>query len=141
MDVLASRVLLRPRDLDASLAFYEGALGLSRFREFGQPPRRGVVFFLGGGYLELSESGPAPGDADPHHADPPTPATLRLWLQVPDLERVCRDLQAAGVAFDAPPGRRPWGLIEATIVDPDGLPLVLVEVPDDHPLRRDTRTG
>jgi hypothetical protein len=25
------------------------------------------------------------------------------------------------------------------IEDPDGVPIVLVEVPDDHPLRRDPR--
>jgi hypothetical protein len=27
------------------------------------------------------------------------------------------------------------------IEDPDGLPIVLVEVPADHPLRRDRRPG
>jgi len=138
MDVLASRVLLRPRDLDTSLAFYEGALGLSRFREFGRPPRRGVVLFLGGGYLELSESGPPPAEETHHPVASSTPA-LRLWLQVPDIDAACRNLRTAGIEPVEGPTRQPWGLIEATIVDPDGLPLVLVEVPDDHPLRRDTR--
>jgi hypothetical protein len=36
---------------------------------------------------------------------------------------------------------QPWGLHEAIVHDPDGLPLVLVEVPVDHPLRVDTRRG
>jgi len=31
------------------------------------------------------------------------------------------------------------GLIEMWIEDPDGVPIVLVEVPADHPLRRDPR--
>ncbi|HEU0127753.1 MAG TPA: VOC family protein, partial [Pseudonocardiaceae bacterium] len=33
----------------------------------------------------------------------------------------------------------PWGLHEMWITDPDGLRLVLVEIPPDHPLRSDQR--
>jgi hypothetical protein len=29
--------------------------------------------------------------------------------------------------------------VEMWIADPDGVPIVLVEVPEDHPLRRDQR--
>ena len=128
MQVLASRVLLTPRDLDASLAFYEGVLGLHRFREFGGSPPTGVVLFLGGGYLELV----AGGDHTP-------PQGVRLWLQTPDVRSACDDVEAAGHAVTQPPTEQPWGLIEAVITDPDGLELVFVEVPDDHPLRRDVR--
>src|SRR6266545_3560010 len=35
--------------------------------------------------------------------------------------------------------REPWGLVEMWIEDPDGVPIVFVEVPADHPLRRDPR--
>jgi catechol 2,3-dioxygenase-like lactoylglutathione lyase family enzyme len=133
VEVLRSRVLLRPRDLDASLAFYEGALGLHRSREFGQAPDRGVVLFLGGGTeLELTEG----GGTDPQA---PVPMGVRLWLQVPDVDLAVAQVAAAGVTPVELPERRPWGLIEAIVEDPDGLPLVLVEVPDDHPLRVDTR--
>ena len=34
-----------------------------------------------------------------------------------------------------PPVREPWGLIEMWIADPDGVGIVLVEIPADHPLR------
>jgi catechol 2,3-dioxygenase-like lactoylglutathione lyase family enzyme len=133
VQVLRSRVLLRPRDLEASLRFYEGALGLHRAREFGTPPHRGIVLFLGGGAeLELTEG----GGPDP---DATTPQGVRLWLQVPDLATTARELEAVGVALTDPPDRKPWGLNEATVHDPDGLPLVLVEVPSDHPLRVDLR--
>jgi catechol 2,3-dioxygenase-like lactoylglutathione lyase family enzyme len=132
VEILASRVLLRPSDLDASLAFYEGALGLHRFRQWGERPHRGVVLFLGGGYLELTERPPDdPGDVEV--------AGVRLWLQVRDVDDAAAELALAGVPVAAPPERKPWGLVEATGLDPDGLPLVLVEVPTDHPLRRDTR--
>jgi len=39
----------------------------------------------------------------------------------------------------AEPRTEPWGLVEAWVVDPDGVRIVLVEVPPDHPLRRDRR--
>lgn len=133
MQVLRSRVLLRPRDLDVSLAFYEGTLGLHRSREFGRAPHRGVVLFLGGGTeLELTEG----GGPDP---DAVVPRGVRLWLQVADLGAVTDHLAAAGVALADGPVERPWGLHEAVVHDPDGLPLVLVEVPGNHPLRRDPR--
>jgi catechol 2,3-dioxygenase-like lactoylglutathione lyase family enzyme len=131
MEVLASRILLQADDLDASLAFYEGALGLHRFREFGRPPYRGVVFFLGGAYLELTET--------PVGLTPPRPAGVRLWLQVRDAAAAVTELEAAGVRIAEPAEHRPWGLIEATVHDPDGLQLVLVEIPAGHPMRRDTR--
>jgi hypothetical protein len=39
------------------------------------------------------------------------------------------------------PAAEPWGLIEMWIEDPDGIRIVLVEVPADHPLRRDSRSA
>jgi len=131
MEILATRVLLQARDFDATLAFYEHALGLHRFREFGAPPHRGVVFFLGGGYLEVTET-PSAVAPDPPHG-------VRVWLQVRDLGAAVAELRGAGVAISEPPEHKPWGLIEATVHDPDGLPLILVEIPEDHPMRRDTR--
>lgn len=129
MEILASRVLLHPSDLERSLRFYGETLGLSVYREFGAGSSRGVVFFLGGGFLELSRggSGAAPTDA------------LELWLQVPELGTVHRALQQAGAAIEEPPAEMPWGLREMRVLDPDGLRLVFVEVPPDHPLRRDPR--
>ena len=126
MEVLQSRVLLRPADLDAALDFYEDRLGLSRYRDWGEDGTGGVVFFLGGGYLELTE-----GDDDT-----PAPAGVRLWLQVADVTATCDELASRGVTIDEEPAEQPWGLVEATIHDPDGLEIVLVEIPVSHPLRR-----
>ena len=60
MEVLASRVLLRPTDLDRSRAFYRDTLKLPIFREFDTPGGTGTVFFIGGGYLEVSGHADAP---------------------------------------------------------------------------------
>lgn len=128
MDVLASRFLLRPRDAARSHRFYRETLGLAVHREFGPPDHPGVVFFLGNGLLEVSgQSDAGPGEG------------LALWVQVRDVEAEHRRLQAAGVSVLREPRREPWGLVEMWIEDPDGVRLVLVEIPDDHPLRRDQR--
>lgn len=126
MEVLASRVLLTPSDFERSVRFYEGALGLHRAREFGAGGRiTGVVFFLGGGALEVSGSGGGPA-----------PASLSLWLQVRDVDAEHRALVAAGVEVIEPPADQPWGLREMWVADPDGVRIAVVQVPDDHPLRR-----
>ena len=60
IEVLSSRVLLRPVDLARSTAFYRDTLGLAVYREFGEDPWKGTVFFLGGGFLEVSGRSPDP---------------------------------------------------------------------------------
>ncbi|MFE2880022.1 VOC family protein [Streptomyces roseus] len=122
--VLASRVLLTPADPERSRAFYGGTLGLAVHREFGTGPDRGTVYFLGGGFLEVS------GRA----AGPPAPG-LRLWLQVADAQAAYEELLERGAEVLRPPRREPWGLIEMWIADPDGVRIAVVEVPEDHPLR------
>ncbi|MCB5180472.1 VOC family protein [Streptomyces antimicrobicus] len=124
--VLGSRVLLRPTDPERSRAFYGETLGLAVHREFGTGPDRGTVYFLGGGFLEVS------GRADPATATAPG---LRLWLQVADVRAAYEELRGRGVEVLRPPQQEPWGLIEMWIADPDGVRIVLVEVPADHPLR------
>ncbi|MGW3586340.1 VOC family protein [Streptomyces rubiginosohelvolus] len=122
--VLGSRILLHPTDPDRSRAFYGEALGLAVYREFGTGPERGTVYFLGGGFLEVSGRG----------EEPPS-STVRIWLQVDDAEAAHEELRAKGVTVLRPPKREPWGLVEMWIEDPDGVRIAVVEVPDDHPLR------
>ena len=125
MEVLSSRILLRPVDLERSLRFYGDVLGLHVYREFGDGAERGVVFFLGGGFLEVS--GRAPAGGRDHMA---------LWFQVRDAAAEETRLRAAGVPITTPARRMPWGLVELWVEDPDGVPIAVIEVPDDHPLRR-----
>ena len=87
MDVLSSRVLLRPVDLARSTAFYRDTLGLAIYREFGEDPWKGTVFFLGGGFLEVS--GRSPDPAGPN---------VQLWLQVRDVDERYKELQDAFMA-------------------------------------------
>lgn len=128
MEVLSSRILLRPADLAASRHFYRDALGLAVYREFGPRDDPGVVFFLGSGFLEVS------GHSEQSAANP-----VMIWLQVRDISVEYERLRAAGVRILREPVAEPWGLTEMWIGDPDGVRIVIVEVPADHPLRRDLR--
>jgi predicted enzyme related to lactoylglutathione lyase len=128
VDILGSRTLLHPADLDATLAFYRDAMGLAVAREFGSGDHRGVVFFAGGGFLEVVGTSPTPGRPG-----------VGLWLQVHSMADTVDELAGRGVALARPPVLEPWGLVEAWVDDPDGVRIHLVEVPADHPLRRDTR--
>jgi catechol 2,3-dioxygenase-like lactoylglutathione lyase family enzyme len=129
VDVLSSRVLLRPSNLARSRHFYRDVLGLAVYREFGPVDDPGTVFFLGSGFLEVSGTSSGAGGQ-----------ALQLWLQVRDIRAEYERLSAAGVPTLREPRIEPWGLVEMWLADPDGVPIVLVEVPADHPLRRDQRS-
>ncbi|BAX90934.1 VOC family protein [Mycobacterium shigaense] len=127
MEILASRMLLRPSDYQRSLAFYRDELGLAIWRDYGA----GTVFFAGQSLLELAGY----GEPDPAQAAFPG----ALWLQVRDIEATQAELQGRGVQIAREARREPWGLNEMHVTDPDGLTLIFVEVPPEHPLRRDSR--
>jgi predicted enzyme related to lactoylglutathione lyase len=128
VEILSSRILLRPADLDRSRRFYRDVLGLAVYREFGPAADPAMVFFLGQGLLEVSGHGPGPSDGP-----------VMIWLQVRDVRTEHSRLAAAGARILREPTAEPWGLTEMWIEDPDGVQIVLVEVPADHPLRRDPR--
>ncbi|RPF31343.1 VOC family protein [Streptomyces sp. TLI_185] len=122
--VLSSRTLLHPSDPERSRTFYGEQLGLAVYREFGTGPQRGTVYFLGGGFLEVSG-----------RSETPSSPAVQLWLQVEDAAAAHEELRAKGVEIVRAPVKEPWGLVEMWIADPDGTRIVLVEVPADHPIR------
>ena len=126
MEVLSSRIKISVADFARSRDFYERTLGLRVYREFGvDGVVTGVVYFLGGGFLEVTPGGSLPSGGG-----------VGIWLQVADVVGEASRLAAADVVIRKPAEVMPWGLIECWIEDPDGLELRLVEVPADHPLRR-----
>lgn len=124
MEILASRMLLRPADYQRSLAFYRDRLGLAIAREYPG----GTVFFAGQSLIELAGHGS------------PCSTSATLWLQVRDVYVTQDELAERGVAITRPARQEPWGLHEMHVADPDGVTLIFVQIPGDHPLRRDSRT-
>lgn len=127
MEILASRVLLRPADYQRSLRFYRDEIGLAIARDYGA----GMVFYAGQSLIELA------GHGAPDPVAGPFPGAL--WLQVRDVRATQAELESRGVPIARAARREPWGLHEMHVTDPDGVTLIFVQVPDDHPLRRDTR--
>ncbi|MEE2059410.1 VOC family protein [Rhodococcus artemisiae] len=126
MEILSSRTILRPRDYDATLQFYGETLGLAIAREYPG----GTVFFAGQGLIEIAAHGGRDDTQRFHGA---------LWLQVRDVYAAQTELTLAGVPITRAAQQEPWGLHEMWIDDPDGIPVVLVQIPADHPIRRDLR--
>ena len=120
-------MLFRSRDYRRSLRFYRDELGLAIARDYGA----GTVFYAGQSLIELA------GHGDPPVAAPPFAGAL--WLQVRDVRATQADLEARGVAIAREARREPWGLHEMHVTDPDGITLIFVQIPEDHPLRRDSR--
>ncbi|CAJ1508721.1 VOC family protein [[Mycobacterium] burgundiense] len=127
MEILASRVLFRPADYQRSVRFYRDDIGLAVAREYAG----GTVFYAGQSLIELAGHGAPPAGT------PPFPGAL--WLQVRDVYAAQSELQGRGVPITREARREPWGLHEMQVSDPDGVTLIFVGIPEDHPLRRDTR--
>lgn len=122
MEILASRMLIRPADYQRSLRFYRDELGLAIARDYGA----GTVFYAGQSLIELADHGtPNAGGA--------------MWLQVRDVYATENELAGRGVPIARESRQEPWGLHEMHVHDPDGVLLIFVQVPETHPLRRDTR--
>jgi hypothetical protein len=85
---------------------------------------KGVVCFLGRGFLELSCSSEAPCSEK-----------VSLWLQVRDVNAAGRELEDSGVDIVEAPVDKPWGLREVRVQDTDEVSIVLVEGPKEHLLR------
>ena len=56
-----------------------------------------------------------------------------------DLATAYHTLLDRGATVVRAPRWEPWGLNEMWVADPDRLRIGIVEVPPQHPLRRDTR--
>ncbi|MDD2704722.1 MAG: lactoylglutathione lyase [Acidocella sp.] len=119
--------MLRVGDLDRSIAFYTGLLGMRELRRTEVPDGKYTLAFVGYGdeashtVLELTHnwgvSSYDPGTAFGHIA-----------LGVPDIYAACEKLRAAGAKIVREPGPVKFGTtVIAFIEDPDGYKIELIE--------------
>jgi predicted enzyme related to lactoylglutathione lyase len=102
-------------DMNRAVDFYEKKLGMSvkaRSEEFPV-------------WVEMATEGAtfALNSATPELVGRPTGITF----MVGDLQGLYDRMQAGGVRFSAPPERPPWGGLTATVLDPDGNEIGLLE--------------
>ena len=99
------------RDLAPALHFYADLLGFKVIEVYPQAYAR-LRSVQGQGTLALHVIEPGKtilaGDG------------IRLYFEARDLEKVCKNLEAAGTPFTQPPKIMPWGWKHAYLNDPDG---------------------
>lgn len=113
-----TRIVLLVRDLNVSVAFYRDVLGL----EPAEPPRENWAVFQTGGGVMICLHGPwkdMPFDIGDFGRSPD-----ELLFRVDDVDRVCRELTARGVAVAEPHEPGP-GIRVAEFRDPDGRRLAI----------------
>ncbi len=122
--------MIRVRDLDKSLEFYTGQLGMKLLRKRDYPTGKFTLAFVGYGdeadstVLELTHNWE---QAEPYALGS---AFGHLALGVPDVYKACEQLGAAGVKIPRPAGPMAHGgSVIAFIEDPDGYRIELVQRP------------
>ena len=120
--------MLRVKDLDASLNFYTGQLGMKLLRKRDYPTGKFTLAFVG--YGEEAESTVIELTHNWEQAEPYALGSAfgHLAIGVPDVYKVCERLAAAGVKIPRPAGPMAHGgSVIAFIEDPDGYKIELVE--------------
>lgn len=126
MTVSQLRLVLETDDLDAALAFYRDAVGLTELEAYSEEDGARVhILEVPSATLELAnpqqvrfidrvETG---GEGVAH----PYPLTVRIAFEVPDTAAAAEDWQAGGAEQVAPPTETPWRSLNARMEAPGGM--------------------
>jgi lactoylglutathione lyase len=120
--------MLRVNDLEKSLAFYTGPLGMKLLRKRDFPDGKFTLAFVGYGdetsntVIELTYNW---GREQPYQLGD---AYGHIALGVPDIYATCEQLAKSGVKITRPPGPMKHGTtVIAFIEDPDGYKVELIQ--------------
>ena len=119
--------MLRVRDLDASIKFYTGLLGMKELRRTDVPEGKYTLVFVGYGNEDSHTVLELTYNYGTDHYELGT-AFGHLALGVPDIYATCDKLRQAGVKISREPGPVKFGTtVIAFIDDPDGYKIELIE--------------
>ena len=104
-----------PADLDRTVGFYTGVLGFELVRDERGAPSAYVALRCGQVHLGAARRPPV---ADPRARRPPV--GVELVLEVDDVDAELARVQGSGWPLHEPLQRRPWGLRDFRLLDPDG---------------------
>jgi lactoylglutathione lyase len=120
--------MIRVFDLEKSIAFYTGQLGMKLLRRKDYPSGEFTLAFVGYGdeesnaVIELTHNW---GQKEPYQLGT---AFGHLAVGVPDIYGTCERLAKAGVKIPRPPGpMKHGGSVIAFVEDPDGYKIELIE--------------
>ena len=120
--------MIRVFDLEKSIAFYTGQLGMKLLRRKDYPSGEFTLAFVGYGdeesnaVIELTHNW---GQKEPYQLGT---AFGHLAVGAPDIYGTCERLAKAGVKIPRPPGpMKHGGSVIAFIEDPDGYKIELIE--------------
>lgn len=109
-------ITLFVEDLGAARGFYQDVFGRPVVHEDDDS----VVFRLGDVLVNLLRVQAAPELVEPGRVAAPDGHRFLLTVAVPDVDAVCAELAAQGVALRNGPQDRPWGVRTAAFADPAG---------------------
>ncbi len=121
MDVRELTVMIGTDQPEAMARFYGDILGLERLPRYRDP-----VYRAGGATLRLLRHAGVRGRSA-------QPQRLQLNLFVADVRAELQRLRARGVPVVRPPEAEWWGGTVATVEDPDGNYVQLLEEPPPNP--------
>ena len=120
--------MIRVFDLEKSIEFYTGKLGMKLLRRKDYPSGEFTLVFVGYGdeesnaVIELTHNW---GQKEPYQLGT---AFGHLAVGVPDIYGTCERLAKAGVKIPRPPGpMKHDGSVIAFVEDPDGYKIELIE--------------
>jgi lactoylglutathione lyase len=119
--------MLRVGDLERSLAFYTGVLGMQLLRRKDYPGGEFTLAFLGYGPEETHPALELTYNWGTDHYDLGT-GYGHIALGVEDIYATCRQIEQAGGKITRPPGPMKHGTtVIAFVEDPDGYKIELIE--------------
>ena len=123
------RAALRAYDLERSLEFYNGLLGLPVIIRWDREDGAGALLDAGGGgVLELVGKPPGMKMRAGWDFIPPI-AKIELIIEVPDVDARHAAIVAAGGEPQSAPADTSWGGRLFTVLDPDETPVVFLTIP------------
>lgn len=120
------RVALTTGDYERLVNFYCTGLGIEPAQFWNNGQGRALILNMGRATLEIFDEAQAE-TIDQIEAGRRLSGTVRLALQVPDLQAAVDRLLAHGATLVHPPVVTPWGDYNARLQDPDGMQVTLFQ--------------
>ena len=123
-----AHTMIRVRNLDKSIDFYTGLLGMKLLRRNDYPGGKFTLAFVGYGDESSNAVIELTYNWDQEEAYDLGNGFGHVAIGVPDIYGTCEKLEAAGASIPRPPGPMMHGTtVIAFVDDPDGYKIELIE--------------